>query len=464
MDQATDTSPGAAARRRGIPSRTLRDWRRRARQFRDPHRPIFSAFVEGAEGTHSLHRIVLAAIFVFGVMNGAGAGTLRLFLNLAGLAPWIACSERTLQRALGNMTNAIGEWGDRTGEKLGEAMRRGPERTLSLALDETWKRSMILVAMDVGSGFLLAEVHAAKRDAATWTSSMAKAIGNLPVKIAQVVADEAKGITAYVSGLLGAHRSSDLFHGLYEFGAVLLALHAKLKQAQTAADGTRAAQRAANGTGGETVARAEHAAQQGEVRRLRGRIEVVRECVRGLSDAFHPVDLATGERVEAATVCARMEQYIARISYAAEESDVRPTVLERIAKVRRLVPKWTATLLWWAKFEADALATLNLAEPVAILVRTLLLPEVYLAVRQEKASDAAERRALESVLASLRAKLAASPTWSALSSETQASLRAWCLWLVGHFVRASSCVEGHNRFLGQRCMAPHRRRHHHPER
>jgi len=59
---------------------------------------------------------------------------------------------------------------------MGNAVRGGPERLISIALDETWKRSMILVAMDTASGFVLAEVHAAARDAATWTATMAKVL------------------------------------------------------------------------------------------------------------------------------------------------------------------------------------------------------------------------------------------------------------------------------------------------
>jgi len=54
---------------------------------------VFSAFVEGAEGTRSLHRIVVAAIFVFGVINGAGAGTLRLFFTLG----WTGTLDRLLR-------------------------------------------------------------------------------------------------------------------------------------------------------------------------------------------------------------------------------------------------------------------------------------------------------------------------------------------------------------------------------
>ena len=368
--EASTTS--GASRLRGLPRRTLRAWR--ARRLRDPDGPALSAFLASSEGVRALHRIVVAALFVFGVMGGAGAATLRTFFVLAGLVPWIACSESTLRSASTAMIDAIGTWGDATGEQLGNAVRGGPERLISIALDETWKRTMILVAMDTASGFVLAEVHAAARDAATWTATMAKAVGALPVKVVQAVADEAKGIAACVAGMLEVHRGSDLFHGLHELGPVLGALHSKLAEAEAAAEATREAQRAARGTPQASAARATHSEHRQTVRRLRHRIETATECIRGLSRAFHPVDLATGERVEALAVRRQLEQLLARMLYAAQESDVRPKVLERISKVLRLVPTWTASLTWWERFEAAQREALGLPATLTAVVRDLVIP------------------------------------------------------------------------------------------
>ncbi len=85
----------------------------------------------------ALHRIVLAALFVFGLMGGVGAATLRTCFVLASLAPWIACSESTLRRTSTTMIDAIDAWGDATDERLGNAVCGGPERLISIALDET---------------------------------------------------------------------------------------------------------------------------------------------------------------------------------------------------------------------------------------------------------------------------------------------------------------------------------------
>jgi hypothetical protein len=227
------------------------------------------------------------------------------------------------------------------------------------------------------------------------------------VKVVQAVADEAKGIAACVAGMLGVHRGSDLFHGLHELGPVLGALHSKLAEAEVAAKATREAQRAARGTPQASAARATHTEHRQSVRRLRHRIETATECIRGLSRAFHPVDLATGERVEALAVRRKLEQLLARMLYAAQESDVRPKVLERISKVLRLVPTWTASLTWWERFEAAQREALGLPATLTAVVRDLVIPWAYLTHRRTVASHAAERSALGAVLTTVTTKLAA---------------------------------------------------------
>jgi len=161
--QARASSTSATARARGIPRSTLRGWLAQKAARHDA--PGRSAFLESPEGVRFLHGIVLAAILVFGVMGGAGAGTIRLYFVLAGLSDWIACSESTLRRMQARVVEAIGTWGDGMLERLGTTM---PHRELTLLLDETWKRLMILVAMDAPSGFILAEKHAESRDGKSW--------------------------------------------------------------------------------------------------------------------------------------------------------------------------------------------------------------------------------------------------------------------------------------------------------
>lgn len=428
--EAEASSTRATASHRAVFRSTLRGWK--ARRVSVPDRPATSAFAESPEGLRALHRIVLAAMFVFGVMHGAGAGTLRQFIMLAGLAPWFAHSESTLRRAQARMVTLIGTWGDAQRKELGAAMF---ERVLTVLLDETWKPDMILVALDAASGFLLCERHADRRDGATWQATMAAALAGLKVKVHHAVADRAQGIARYVHGLLGAHAGADLFHGLHDLGGPILALHRK----------RNAALRAVRESVG--VARREARAVVG---RMEARIELVTERLREVSDAFHPFDLATGEAVRVEALRSQLEQAVARVEHAAIESDLSAKVIARIEKAQRLIPVWCASLSWWQSLVDEHVAARSPSVEVAALVREVLIPLRYLERAVARAASAEARSAPTSVVEGLGERLAASAVWCSLSAAERSEWESTASWLADQFVRASSSVEGRNGLLSLR--------------
>lgn len=428
--EAEASSTRAAASRRAVFRSTLRGWKARRVHVHDW--PALSAFAESAEGFRALHRVVLAALFVFGVMHGAGAGTLRQFLQLAGLAPWFACSESTLRRAQARMVAVIGAWGDAQRKELGAAMFT---RVLTVLLDETWKPSMILVALDASSGFLLCERHAPSRDGPTWQATMASALTGLKVTIHHAVADRARGIARYVRSLVGAHASADLFHGLHDLGSAVLALHRKRDAA------LRAARESAGAARREARALA---------RRLEARIDVVTARLREVSDTFHPFELATGRAVSVEALRARLEQAVARVEDAAVASEVSAKVIARIEKAQRLIPSWCATLAWWQALVNEHVAARAPSAEMAALVREVLIPLRYLERVVGRAASAEARRAPAAVVASLRERLVASAVWSTLPSAERSEWESTAAWLAEQFVRASSGVEGRNGLLSLR--------------
>lgn len=428
--RAEASSTEAAAQQFKVSRRTLRRWRG-ARVTRHDA-PRLSAFLESPEGVRELHRIVLAAILVFGVIYGVGAGGLRLFILLSGLSPWVACSESTLLRAKARVVAALGPWGQEMLTRLGATMH---PRELTVLVDETWKRLMILVGMDAASGFILLQQHAESRDGETWYGAMKAVIDRLRARILQVVADDASGITKFVAKLPGAHRANDLFHGLYELGPVVRVLHRKCAAAKEAA---------ASATG-EAKKRA-----RALVRVLTARLTRVTDRIREVSDAFHPFDLASGRAVSVEAMRKGMEQAVARVQDAAIKSEVSARVVARIEKAQRLIPSWTETLVWWQGLVARTLATLDLSEPLVVVMREIVLPLRYLESVRARASQASERQRLDDVLGTLRARLSSATVWSAQPIAERDRLEAIAVWLVGHFVRASSALEGHNGSLSLR--------------
>jgi hypothetical protein len=71
---------------------------------------------------------------------------------------------------------------------------------------------MCLVAIEAASDMILLETYSEKRDGATWTQQVDDALAGLPVRVVEVVADEAKGLIAHARDGLGCHFSPDLFH------------------------------------------------------------------------------------------------------------------------------------------------------------------------------------------------------------------------------------------------------------
>ena len=433
--RAKASSTAGAAREYKISRRTLRRWRKAQVTRHDA--PGLSAFVESPEGARALHRIILAAIIVFGVIHGVGVGRLRLFILLSGLSPWVACSESTLLRTQARVVAAIGSWGDDMLTRLGATM---PPRKLTILVDETWKRLMIHVGMDAASGFILLQKHAESRDGETWYGAMKGVLDRLRAKVLQVVADDASGITKFVAKLPGAHRANDIFHGLYELGPVVRVLHRKCA----------AAKEAAASAVGEAKKRA-----GALVRVLTARLERVTDRIREVSDAFHPFDLATGRAVSVESMRERMEQTVARVEDAAIKSEVSARVVARIEKGQRQIPAWTATLAWWQGLVTRTLATLGLSKPLLVVMQEIVLPLRYLESVRARASHASERHRLDDVLGTLRARRSSATVWSAQPRSERDRLEAIAVWLAGHFVRASSALEGHN---GSRSLRYHQRR------
>jgi len=84
------------------------------------------------------------------------------------------------------------------------------------------------------------------------------------------------------------------------------------------------------------------------------------------------------------------------------------------------------------------------------MMREIVLPLRYLESVRARASQASERQRLDDVLGTLRARLSSATVWSAQPIAERDRLEAIAVWLVGHFVRASSALEGHNGSLSLR--------------
>jgi hypothetical protein len=124
-----------------------------------------SWFWETEDGRAWLTRLVVATLYTFGLKRGVGLDTMSEFFARLHLETQVGCSPAALRGAMQALEAALLEtaaaW-----EKDGCAS--GEVREIIGAVDETFLERMILVFMDLSTGYLVLEAVADDRTYATW--------------------------------------------------------------------------------------------------------------------------------------------------------------------------------------------------------------------------------------------------------------------------------------------------------
>ena len=123
-----------------------------------------SSFWETEAGRAWLIRLVVASLLVFGLKRGVGAETLSEFFGRLRLEAHVGCSPSALRCVMHTLERLLletaGAW-----EK--EGIAHGEIRPVIGAVDETFLQRMMLVFMDLATGYLLMEEVSADRSFAT---------------------------------------------------------------------------------------------------------------------------------------------------------------------------------------------------------------------------------------------------------------------------------------------------------
>ena len=139
-----------------------------------------SWFWETCEGQQWLIRLVIATLYTFGLKRGVGAETLSEFLLRLGLQNHLGCSPSALRRLMQVLEQAILET---TQAWEREGVAQGQIGPIIGAVDETFLQCMMLVFMDLASGYLLIEEPAEDRTYDTWHSRVTTRLKTLGARV-----------------------------------------------------------------------------------------------------------------------------------------------------------------------------------------------------------------------------------------------------------------------------------------
>jgi predicted transcriptional regulator len=193
-----------------------------------------SSLWETEAGRAWLIRLVVATLFVFGLKRGVGAETLSEFFRRLRLEAHVGCSPSALRTVMHLLERLLldtaAAW-----EKDGIA--HGEIRPVIGAVDETFLQRLMLVFMDLATGYLLMEEVATDRSFATWFDRANDRLTTFGTEVLYLVSDRAKALIKLAHTGLGCPSIPDLFHLGHDLAkGYALAIFGRLRQAKQALD------------------------------------------------------------------------------------------------------------------------------------------------------------------------------------------------------------------------------------
>ena len=159
---------------------------KQAMEHRDRHPE--SWLWETEVGRRWLTRLVVATLYTFGLKRGVGMDTMSEFFARLRLEKQVGCSPSALRGVMHALETALLETAG-TWEK--DAYAADEVREIIGAVDETFLEQMMLVLMDLRTGYLLLEEVAEDRPYATWKARVDARLTALGTGVRYLVSDRA---------------------------------------------------------------------------------------------------------------------------------------------------------------------------------------------------------------------------------------------------------------------------------
>ena len=417
-----------------------------ARRDRSPESWLW----ETEDGRRWLTRLLAATLYTFGLKRGVGLETISEFFTHLCLATQVGCSPSALRRVMAVLEAAILETSE-AWEK--EGIADGQVREIIGAVDETFLQRMMLVFIDLVSGYLVFEEVAEQRTYDTWYALVEPRVETLGTAVAYLVSDRAKALIKLAETGLGCLSIPDLFHLIHDLvKSYSLAILGRLRHARQALSQAQERLRLCQGSdpsGAEAQqAQAVVEARAAQVQHWGTVDSTYRQHLESVSLLVHPWRLVDSTRQTSHEVAHQLQAEIAALEVLVETHGL-PAKKTAVDKVRKQLAGVSALVdFWWQGVWHDV-QHMALTPMWRRWMEEVLLPLMYW--RQQAARTRCPRRKAKMLQAckALQAKFETHPLTQKLAPEVLADWQAWAAERAQTFQRASSAVEGRNGYLSQ---------------
>jgi len=402
---------------------------------------------ETEEGVKFIHRLVIAAILVFGVMCGVGAGKISFFFKLIQIFTHVAISESSVRNIAHEIENKLIEF-----QKLHE-VAINPEKPLEVIVgaDETFFNKIILVLMELASGYIFIEEEATDRTYSTWMEKVQNIINKIGLRIKYVVSDRAKALIKLALKGIKCLSVPDLFHASNEIVKLLgLNLNRKLNSVQAKIEKASAAlsiliilSKGIDEIRTQKLVIENLICEQEIIER---NINRYKELLHQLSISTHAFNIATSARQTSAQIQILLVEIVRLIELILQECDIddKKKRLKKFCKQIDGISSLTDS--WWVWVE-ESLNCYQIDEGLKKWLTEILLPYIYWKNQFGRTKNPTLKQSYKAAYENSKLIMEQHPLTPL--SEDHPEWQSWAEWMVSNFQRSSSAVEGRNGCLSQ---------------
>jgi hypothetical protein len=393
--------------------------------------------------------MVFAALYQFGLKSGVGADALSQFFKTIRIDSHVGVSPSALRDQITKMESLLPQFQAECEKSITKQTRK-----IVAGLDETFFGDfIILVLMDLRSGYLLLEEITEDRCFDTWYAKTTPRLESLGIEVSHAISDRAKALIKMAVSGFGCESGADVFHAQQDASRWL---GARIGKCVTQAEKVLAATQAAEDK--TTKKATEIASVNLEAERIRAEktLEAARqsqqdyhENLQGISDEVHPFSMTDNSVNDTGKVIQRLESRAQALGAIAQGQGIADNK-NILQKLRNQFGALAVSVSFWWLWVNETLLNLGVDDmELEQWLTTTLLPVVYWhhKIRHTKNRKAKDkyRKAWESASATFKAH----PLTATLPIS---EIQRWLLWaenMSRQFQRSSSAVEGRNGCLSQ---------------
>ena len=417
----------------------------KAIEMRNTHRE--SWIWETPEGEQWLFRMIFASLFVFGIMSGIGVEKISFFFTLLHLEKNVGVSPSSLRNLIRTMEEKMLEY--KKIQEESHTLRNNNE--VVVGGDETFFENIILVLMDLSSGYIFMEEESENRTYETWSDRVKNVVSKFKINVKYMVSDRAKALIKLASECMSCHSIADLFHASNEIAKLfglrlnnrLCAVRGKITK-ETAAMAIMLKMNRDSSVIDKQQAQISVLIK--EEATLASGIDRYREILRSLSLIVHPFNITTSNRNTSLVVYTSLMALVIQIKTLQEELNIADDknrankFSNQINDIASLIDAW-----WlWVNKELD-----TLDEEQRAWLMEALLPSLYWKSQAEKTKNPEIKKEYLAAWQKAQSTLDTHRLTPELTAEERSRWQSWGEWMISKFQRASSAVEGRNGFLSQ---------------